>query len=307
MKGRKRINITIGIPAYNEAKNIKSLIADLLRQETKVANLSEIIIASDGSTDATIEKVRSIKNAKVTIIEGKTRKGKAKRQDEIIKRSSGEILVLLDADTAINDKSFIQKLTRPLVTGNSDVTSALLDEFPPRTFLEKSLDVSMKLKRVLFAEFKKGNNVYNCHGPARAFTKDVYTRLRFKESAGEDMYSYLVTVSLRKRFAFVPEAAIAYRLPSTYSDHIKQSVRYLKAKQKYIREFGLKAKSEFDIPFLVYLKAAVKCLPIIFRNPTHLSVYLTVYVLSKIESFFRKDSENTWQILTSKRSASLSE
>ena len=206
----------------------------------------------------------------------------------------------MDADKAIDDKSFLQELTKPIVFEESDMTSAFLDEFPPRTFLEKSLDVSMKVKRVLFGEFKDGNNIYECHGPARAFTKSVYKNLRFKDSLGEDMYSYFAVLSQGKRFTFVPEAIIRYRLPSTYSDHSKQSVRFLNARQKYINELGSKARLEFDIPFLVYLKAAVKCLPIMLRNPAHWSAYLAVYSLTKIESLFRKDIENTWQIQSSK-------
>ncbi|MCH7641143.1 glycosyltransferase [Patescibacteria group bacterium] len=297
---KNKASVTIGITAYNEIKTIKSLISDLLRQETQLVSLDEIIVVSDGSTDGTTGAVRSVKDERVTLIEGKTRRGKANRQNEIIERTTSDILVLLDADTAIDDKSFLQELTKPIVFGKSDMTSALLDEFPPRTFLEKSLDVSMKVKRVLFGEFKDGNNIYECHGPARAFTKSVYKNLRFKDSLGEDMYSYFVALSQGKRFTFVPEAIIRYRLPSTYSDHSKQSVRFLNARQKYINEFGLKARLEFDIPFLVYLKTAVKCLPIILRNPAHSSAYLAVYSLTKIESLFRKNVENTWQVHSSK-------
>jgi len=303
----KKYTLTIGIPAYNEAATIKNLVSDLLRQESELVSIRETIIVSDGSTDSTIKELKSVKNTKVTVIEGKIRKGKAKRQNEIIKKCSSDILVFLDADTAIDDKYFLEKLTRPLVAGESDVTSALLDELPPRTFLEKSLNVSMKIKRVLFSEFKKGNNVYNCHGPARAFTKEVYTRLNFKEDAGEDMYSYFTTLSLGKRFTFVPEAVIRYRLPSTYSDYIKQSVRYLNIRQKFVSEFGLKVKSEFHISFFIYLKAAVKCSPIIFRKPFHSGYYLLVYFFAKIESIFRKDLKNTWNITSSKQSINVYE
>jgi glycosyltransferase involved in cell wall biosynthesis len=47
---KKNMTVTIGIPAYNEAANITSLLMALLAQNTPNFKLESIIVASDGST-----------------------------------------------------------------------------------------------------------------------------------------------------------------------------------------------------------------------------------------------------------------
>jgi len=54
------INISVAIPAYNEAENIAGMIEDVAREVGALADDVEIIVVDDGSKDATAEVVRGL-------------------------------------------------------------------------------------------------------------------------------------------------------------------------------------------------------------------------------------------------------
>jgi len=47
------IHVTVGVPAYNEERNIGKLLSTLLQQRTYSVRIDEIIVVSSGSTDKT--------------------------------------------------------------------------------------------------------------------------------------------------------------------------------------------------------------------------------------------------------------
>ncbi len=297
----KKYSVTIGIPAYNEEKNIGNLLNQLINQNISCGVIESIIVASDGSIDKTAQIVKGIKDKKVFLINGKTRHGKAYRQNQIVKKTRSNVLVLLDADTSIKDSIFLEKLVKPIVAKEADLTSSTLIELPVRGFLERVLAVSMQLKRVLFASFKNGNNIYNCHGPARAFSKKACRLLNFIESDGEDMYSYLVCVRKGLKFLYVSDAQIMYRLPSNLKDHTKQSMRFFLSEKKYEKYFNSGfGKKEFSIPLYVFFIAFAKALPIIIRNLPYIVVYIFIFLYTKAKVSFGKKYGEMWQIASSK-------
>lgn len=297
----KTNTVTIGIPAYNEESNIGFLIRDILSQKITNFKLTKIIVASDGSSDETVNKVRSFKDVRIQIIDGKQRLGKSARQNEIMSRVKSDVLVLLDADIVISDKTFLEKMVTLILEGKCDMTSSGLSELPARTFFEKSLDVSMKLKSILFENFKNGNNVYNCHGPARAFGKDMYSVLRFEQSEGEDMFSYLYCIRLNKEFRYVKNAFVGYQLPSSPIDHYKQSKRYLDALEYNQAFFGQDLMmNEVVIPKKAYLTGAYKAFPYLMTHALFVFSYIVIYFAVMVANLLRIKTKESWDVSSSK-------
>jgi poly-beta-1,6-N-acetyl-D-glucosamine synthase len=52
------VNVSIVVPAHNEAANIRRLLTALLEQETRVARIVEIVVVASGCTDDTAEVAR---------------------------------------------------------------------------------------------------------------------------------------------------------------------------------------------------------------------------------------------------------
>lgn len=293
--------LTIAIPAHNEQATIGSLLHALLRQVTKSAIVEKIVVLSDGSKDQTVAIVNNMKDKRIELIEKHHRLGRAVRQNQIIDGCHSDILVFLDSDITITDRYFIDRLISPIVQNTADMTSSALEEMKPRTFFEEVLDVSMKLKNVLFQTYKNGNNIYTCHGPARAIRKKLYRNLHFPVSEGEDMYSYLVCISQNYRFQYVPDAVVKYHLPATISDHCKQSLRYLGAQEQFTHSFHTKlALEELRIPLRVFIIAGFKSVPIVFQYPLHILFYLSILIYVKLLSVLRLHPEEMWRVASSK-------
>src|SRR5438034_290913 len=132
----KHTTITIGIPAFNEEENIKMLINDILNQKPSDFIIEKIIINSDGSTDKTVEICKSIKNEKIVVFDNKERKGLATGQNNILQHTNSDILVLLNADTRINDEFFVKRLIGPIAMGKADMTAPAVTEAKPTSFFE---------------------------------------------------------------------------------------------------------------------------------------------------------------------------
>ncbi len=111
--------VTIGIPSYNEEQNIISLLDSLVSQSSEDYFIAEIII-SDDSTDSTPDLVENFakKNSQISInlIHHDKRRGAAAAWNEIFHTSTGDVIVLYDADIVI-DKYTTARLVSSLKNG----------------------------------------------------------------------------------------------------------------------------------------------------------------------------------------------
>jgi len=98
------------VAAYNEEGSIAGKISGLLAQDYPRTQM-EIIVASDGSTDATDAIVTAHKDAEVKLVRVEGRQGKSAAQNAAVEVAHGEILVFTDATTVIANDG-IRKLVR---------------------------------------------------------------------------------------------------------------------------------------------------------------------------------------------------
>ena len=160
--------VSIIIPTYNEQENIENCILSLSGQTLKP---KEIIIVDDGSTDDTLQILKSLKDLKVLT---QTHKGPGTARNLGASKASGEILVFVDADMTFH-KNFLNKLIAPIVnkktigTFSKDEQVANLDNFwasswslvrgfqPGKMHPEDSPDKQPVFRAILKTEFTKVN------------------------------------------------------------------------------------------------------------------------------------------------------
>ncbi len=286
--------VTIGIPAFNEEANIGHLISDLLRQSQSGFKLVRIIVASDGSNDKTVQIARAIKDKRILVINNKIRQGIAFRLNQICQKSSSDILVILNGDVAIRDNKFLDKLIFPIKKGEAHLTSSLISELATETFTEKVIAQSMKIKHQIYDRFQAGNSIYTCFGPARGFAKSLYKSIKFKQNVGEDAYSYFYCITHRFKFASVKNTQVFYKLPSNFSDHQKQSLRFFNSQKLMEEEFGQDlVRANYKIPFWLIFKELSIAL---FKSPFFTLTYLFMVTLLMIKSISSRKNLNTWEI-----------
>jgi len=115
MKAQKKI--TAIIPAYNEEARIGETIVSMRKYWP-----DEVIVVNDGSTDNTAEVVAKYP---VTLLNLTKNCGKGKAVKEGFKISTGDIILLLDADLG-RTASKLQKLIDPVLNDEVEVAIAVL-------------------------------------------------------------------------------------------------------------------------------------------------------------------------------------
>jgi glycosyltransferase involved in cell wall biosynthesis len=107
------------VPAFNEERTIE----DVLRRAAAVELDSELIVVDDGSTDGTlaaVERLRPELGDRLRVLRHERNRGKGAAVRTAIAASSGEFVVIQDADLEYDPRD-IPRLVGPLVDGVADV------------------------------------------------------------------------------------------------------------------------------------------------------------------------------------------
>ena len=163
------MNITVGIPAYNEEKNIASIIVKL----KKIAQ--KIIVCDDGSTDLTGEIAQKLG---ATVIRHPKNLGYGSGIRSIFQKAKeidSDILVTFDADGQ-HQVEDIKKVIEPILKNNADLVigSRFLDN--------KTIDVPEYRKIGIKLITKVTNStleekITDSQSGFRAYNKDIITKL----------------------------------------------------------------------------------------------------------------------------------
>ncbi|TGU70449.1 glycosyltransferase family 2 protein [Geomonas terrae] len=96
--------VTFIITAFNEEKRIREKLENTVALDYP-ADLLQVVVASDGSTDRTNDIVREYQGRGVVLLEVKDRGGKENAQKEAVAIARGDILVFSDTATIIEPDS----------------------------------------------------------------------------------------------------------------------------------------------------------------------------------------------------------
>lgn len=107
------MTLSVVIPTLNEQDYIQDLLHDLSSQTLKP---DEIIVVDGNSEDSTRAIASKFKKVKVY----KSKRGVGLQRNIGIKKSRGEVIFFLDADTRLN-KNFLEKFIRSFISQNLDI------------------------------------------------------------------------------------------------------------------------------------------------------------------------------------------
>ncbi len=282
MKTNKKHTVSIGIPALNEEANIQRLLKSVLAQRLQHAIIKEIIVLDDGSTDDTAKEVLSLKSKKIALIRHRSRKGITATQNDIVKKATGDVLVMLDADVVPGDDMFLAAIIDPIRKGKADLVGGQPIPVRAEGFVERVLVFSHRFKQSIYESLKNGNNIYLCHGRARAFTKRFYKNFRWTPFLPEDAYSYMYAVSKGHRFSYQKEAIVFFRCPVSIADHTKQSLRFMDSKNVLEKFFQ---RSTIDYEYAISFPVALKYFAIYFaKNPFLMTAFLIINFYTRLRN-----------------------
>ena len=139
-KARHREEISILLPAYNEALHIEDCIRQVENAICPISNSYEIIVAEDGSTDGTDRIVENVSkhNPNLVLLHSSIRLGKGKALKNALKEANGDIIIFMDVDLATSLKHLprilqVAEETGGMVIGSRHVEGSRVKRRTSRT------------------------------------------------------------------------------------------------------------------------------------------------------------------------------
>jgi biofilm PGA synthesis N-glycosyltransferase PgaC len=231
-----RTPVSVGIPAFNEEKNIRKLLTSLLQQKTERIDIDEIIVVSSGSSDRTdmIVDEFSEREEKVKLVKQEKREGKASAINEFLKVARNDILVLESADTLPFEKT-IESLCFPFRKDNVGMTGAHpVPTNDAESFMSYAVQFQWDLHHLIALRSPK------C-GELIAFRR-VFESLP-EDTAVDEAWIEQEIHKRGYRVVYASEALVYNKGPETVRDFLKQRRRITFGHLDLYRKTGYKVSS----------------------------------------------------------------
>jgi glycosyltransferase involved in cell wall biosynthesis len=212
--------VTVGIPAYNEEKNIASLLQSLEDQRSLI---SEVIV-SDDSSDRTPDIVSDFAQRSslgITLFHHDERRGAAAAWNEIFQRATGDSIVLYDADTIPHPScteqlaSYVSKDTVLCASNSQPVQAAGVAGMA-------SVFISNWLRSVRLA----GLSQYTVMGRALAIDAAVAKEIQVPaDMIAIDLYLQCRVLEMGRGVAYNDDAVVYFKPANSMQDLASQVVR----------------------------------------------------------------------------------
>lgn len=198
-------DVSIIIAAYNEAKNVDKKIRNTLSLNYPKDKI-EILFGSDGSDDDTVAATKQFTRQEVRIFDFHDNRGKTAVQNDLVKESTGEILIFTDAASFLPPDA-VTKLVRNFADDRIACVAGRLRFVGTNSNLttqSQGLYWHYELK-IRELESRIGSLV-GVDGPLYAVRRDYYVPL--KHNLISDLLSPLLVLNQGKKVILEPEAIV---------------------------------------------------------------------------------------------------
>src|SRR3972149_2583761 len=213
--------VTLFIPAYNEEKIIKKKIRNSLALDYPRDKL-EIIVASDGSNDNTVNVVKNYLNDGVTLFESVKREGKNSVINEYLPRCNGEIIVFTDADAFYNADA-IKKLVRNFNDKSVGCVVGILRYIDDKTSIGKGVGLYTRYESIIRKLEGRHGTLVVATGAIYAIRKELFTPLDL--DVPNDFTHPIQIAAMGYKILFEPAAIANGKASSTAADEFKRRTR----------------------------------------------------------------------------------
>ncbi len=298
------MKIIIGIPAYNEEKNIGKLLASILMQTEEEFSIKKIIVLIDGSTDYTVDEVQKINDERIKVINDHKRVGQSQRINQLLKMISSDIdiLVILDSDIVLKNPHTIKNLIEPFKSKKVGLTNGKLIPDSYSTFLKKGIKATLDVYESYLETLNNGSNIFAVKGAIMAISRSFAQTINIpKDVYANDAYLYFSCLKTGLLFKRVKSAQATYHLPSTIGDQINQNTRFVGSRKNLEQYFGKDfidkeyAKNQFNL-YILMLKSC-------FKDPIHIVPIFIINFYSKFRAkYFKEILKPMWEVVTTSKS-----
>lgn len=292
---KKVISLIIGIPAYNEERNIQTLLRQILRLNHKEYHLEKIIVIADGCTDNTTGKIKALKSKKVKLYEEKVRMGKSLRMSQLLSYAHCDLLLFLDADIQIKNQNILDSILQRVSTKSAGLISVKATPFKPKNYFQSLINYSVELKSAIAKDWQNGMNYLGFKGCFLLLDKSFIKKVHFTSlPVNDDAYLYFSALLYKFKPVYIDDVEIYYRSPINIRDHMLQSTRFKSSYEELQKLFSFSLKKYYRIPRQLIL---TETLLWIIRQPAYAFSYLGVLLLSWITKL--ESNSSVWEVAKS--------
>lgn len=215
--------LSVVIAAHNEADTIESRIDDLLAQDYPRERL-QIVVASDGSTDATETLVahRAAAEPRILLVTQHPQVGRAGVHNLAVQRCSGEIVLFTDAETRF-ETGFLRRMAAAFADEAVGMASGRLVFHTPPGGVAQQVGLYWRMEsRLIDDESTLGIGLFGS-GACLAVRRELYRAI--PDTGDVDTVVALDVVSAGRRCVWVRDAVARDTLPAAVRDEFRARVR----------------------------------------------------------------------------------
>jgi glycosyltransferase involved in cell wall biosynthesis len=101
---RPGVKLSVVVPAYREGRRIYGNLQRLLVELDRLNTSYEVIVVSDGNTDATVAEIERVVSPNIKVVSYNVNMGKGYAIRLGVSRSSGELVTFIDADMELDPR-----------------------------------------------------------------------------------------------------------------------------------------------------------------------------------------------------------
>jgi cellulose synthase/poly-beta-1,6-N-acetylglucosamine synthase-like glycosyltransferase/peptidoglycan/xylan/chitin deacetylase (PgdA/CDA1 family) len=256
--------VSVVVPAYNEAVVIARTVGSLAASDYPEF---DVVVVDDGSTDGTAEIVEGLGNQRVRVVT-QPNAGKAAALNTGIRHTSGEVVVMVDADTIFEPET-MRRLVQPFATQAVGAVSGNTKVGNRRTMIGRWQHIEYVMG---FNLDRRMYEILQCTptvpGAVGAFRRDVLESVGGVSGAtlAEDTDLTLAIGRSGFRVVYVEDARAWTEAPANLSGLWRQRYRWsfgtMQAVWKHKRALFSRAARErrvgrFALPYLILFQIAL--------------------------------------------------
>jgi glycosyltransferase involved in cell wall biosynthesis len=234
------MDLSIIIPIFNEAENAENTLARVEDALSSFKGTYEIITVNDGSTDNTLEILKSIEsqNEKIKVVSYSKNIGRGMALRKGFQASKGGVVVSMDADLSY-DPCYIHNLVNTLRT-EEDIDLVLASPYMPGGNVQNIPFIRLWISKLgnKILSFVMPNRIHTSTGIFRAYRRKVLESLEL-ESDGKEIHLEILSKAM----------ALGYQ--------VKEIPAILKGREKGRSKFKFKKTTISHLIFSVFEKPMI--------------------------------------------------
>ena len=266
------MQISVGIPSYNEGKSLVNLIEKILSAKLP-SNMKLLqVIVSDDSNDGTPRMLAKFAGNKILkLSHHDARRGVSAAWNEILAESKGDIIVLIDADTIPSD-DFLAKISSKTIESGAGLVAANSSPMAPKSFFARpSFFVGLWLQEV---RRSFGANRFTVIGRGLAIKREVAKKIVLPTNLlSPDLYMSCRVKELGYEIRYAEDAIIYFRPTTSARDFASQVIR------AFLGHRQLNDYSKRTLQNVPFTNLITKAIHIARRYPVHALATVLVYML----------------------------